>query len=165
MHAFVNDLERRVGIYLLGRRMYEVMAYWETAPLGADAPAVALDYASIWHAVDKVVYSTTLDEPSAARTRLERRFDADAVRRMKASSVTDISVGGPELAGHAFEAGLVDECHIFVNPVVVGSGTACLPSHLRIELELLGERRFDNGVVYLRYRVLNEEERRHAAAR
>ncbi len=164
VHAFVNDLERQVGIYLLGRRMYEVMAYWDTAPLDADKPAVALDYASIWRAIDKVVYSTTLDEPSAARTRLERTFDADAVRRMKASSATGISVGGPELAGHAFEAGLVDECHIFVNPVVVGSGTACFPGHLRIELELLDERRFDNGVVHLHYRVSNEEERGHATA-
>ena len=155
MHAFVNELERPIGTYLYGRRMYDVMVYWETARFDGDRERFLQDYAGIWQAADKVVYSTTLQSVSSAKTRIERGFDADAVRRMKASAPSDISVGGPNLAALALEAELVDACHMFITPIVVGGGTASLPDHLRIELELLGERRFDNGVVYLPYRVLN----------
>jgi dihydrofolate reductase len=153
VHAFVNDKERPVGTYLYGRRMYQTMVYWETASTGDDQPAVARDYARIWQAADKVVYSSTLDAVSGARTRLEREFDPDAVRRLKEAAARDLTVGGPGLAAHALEAGLVDECHLFLNPVVVGGGTRALPADLHLQLELLDERRFGNGVVYLRYRV------------
>ena len=159
VHGFVNDLERSIGTYLYGRRMYEVMTYWETAHTDADQPSVGSDYAAIWQAADKVVYSNTLDAASTSRTRVERDFNPQAVRRMKASADRDMSVGGPHLAARAFEAGLVDECHIFLTPIVVGAGTACFPDHLRVELELLGERRFQSGVVHLHYRVMSEEER------
>ena len=152
VHAFVNDTERPVGTYLYGRRMYETMVYWETASTGDDQPTVARDYARIWQSADKVVYSSTLDAVSSARTRLEREFDPDAVRRLKAAG-PDISIGGPGLAAHALAAGLVDECHLFLNPVVVGGGTRALPAGLHVELELLDERRLGNGVVYLRYGV------------
>jgi dihydrofolate reductase len=150
VHRFVNDLERPIGTYLYGRRMYEVMAYWETAESGDDQ---VRDYAELWRAADKVVYSSTLDTVSSARTRIERRFDPEAVEQMKASATSDISVGGPELAGHALRAGLVDECHLFLNPIVVGAGTPALPSDVRLELELLDERRFGNGVVHLHYKT------------
>ncbi|MBM0229847.1 dihydrofolate reductase family protein [Micromonospora sp. ATA51] len=153
VHAFVNDKERPVGTYLYGRRMYETMVYWETASAGDDQPAVVRDYARIWQAADKVVYSSTLDAVSSARTRLEREFDPDAVRRLKKAAERDVTVGGPGLAAHALAAGLVDECHLFLNPVVVGGGTRALSAGLHLELELLEERRFGNGVVYLRYRV------------
>jgi dihydrofolate reductase len=153
VHAFVNDKERPVGTYLYGRRMYETMVYWETAATGDDQPNVMRDYARIWQAADKVVYSSTLDAVSSARTRLEREFDPDAVRRLKQAAGRDVTVGGPGLAAHALAAGLVDECHLFLNPVVVGGGTRALPAGLRLELELLDEHRFGNGVVYLRYRV------------
>jgi dihydrofolate reductase len=152
VHAFVNDHERTIGTYLYGRRMYQVMSGWATMDIAA-APPVVVDYAGIWRAADKVVFSRTLDTVSTARTRLEREFDADAVRRWKSSAERDISVGGPELAAAALRAGLVDECHLFLNPVVVGGGTPALPDRLRIGLELLGERRFDNGVVHLHYRL------------
>ena len=152
MHAFVNDLERPVGTHLYGRRMYEVMAIWETMAL-ADEPAVIRDYGEIWRATDKVVYSASLDAVSSARTRLERVFDPDAVREMKDLAERDISIGGPELAGQAIKAGLVDECHLFVSPIVVGAGKPSLPDHVRVDLEMLDERRFGNGVVYLRYRL------------
>ena len=122
VHAFVNDLERPVGTYLYGRRMYEVMAYWETAHTVADQPPHLREYAEIWQAADKVVYSRTLETAASARTRIERDFDPEAVRRLKASAARDISVGGPGLAAQALEAGLVDECHLFLNPVVVGAG-------------------------------------------
>ncbi|HZJ04802.1 MAG TPA: dihydrofolate reductase family protein, partial [Nocardioidaceae bacterium] len=120
VHAFVNDLERPVGTYLYGRRMYEVMAVWETADFLTDQPAVIQDFARIWRAADKVVYSTTLATVSSARTRIERVFDPEAVRQMKASAIRDISVGGPDLAAQAIKAGLVDECHLFIAPIVVG---------------------------------------------
>jgi dihydrofolate reductase len=150
VHAFVNDLERPVGTYLYGRRMYEVMAVWETI----DDPApVMRDYAEIWRAADKVVYSKTLDAVPTPRTRLERDFDPDAVRRMKATAQSDISVGGPELAAEAIAAGLVDELHLFVTPVVVGRGKRSLPNNVRVNLELLDERRFGDGVVHLHYGV------------
>jgi dihydrofolate reductase len=150
VHAFVNDLERPIGTYLYGRRMYEVMAYWETAHTVPDQPPEILDYAGIWQAADKVVYSTTLEESSTARTRIEREFDPDAVQRMKAGAERNLSIGGPTLAAQAIVAGLVDELHLFVAPVVVGGGTRSLPDGIRRDLELAEERRFGNGVVYLR---------------
>jgi dihydrofolate reductase len=153
VHRAANDLERPVGTHLYGRRMYEVMVYWETITL-ADEPPVIRDYAEIWQAADKVVYSKTLKTPSSARTRIERDFDPEAVRQMKSSSERDLSVGGPELAAHAIKAGLVDECHLFLTPILVGGGTPSLPDNVRVELELLDERRFRGGVVYLRYRTI-----------
>ena len=153
VHAFVNDLERKVGTYLYGRRMYEVMRYWETALAVTDRPSVEQDYAQIWRAADKIVYSSTLGTVSSARTRIERDFDPEAVRRMKARAERDISVGGPDLAAQALEAGLVDECHLFVAPIVVGGGKRSLPNDVRLELELLDERRFEGGVVHLHYRI------------
>ena len=152
VHAFVNDLERPVATYLYGRRMYEVMVAWETMDLEGE-PAPIVDYAGIWRAADKVVYSTTLAEPSSARTRIERTFDPDSIREMKASGDRPMSVGGPTLAAEALRAGLVDECHAFLVPVVVGGGTTWLPDDLHLTLELLDERRFANGTVYLHYRV------------
>jgi dihydrofolate reductase len=151
--AFVNDLERPIGTYLYGRRMYETMRYWETAPTDAGQPPCVRDFAELWRAADKVVYSTTLATVSTARTRLERGFDPEAIRSMKATAAADISVGGSNLAAQALEAGLVDECHVFLTPVVVGGGTAFLPGHVGLPLELLAERRFGCGVVYLHYRV------------
>jgi dihydrofolate reductase len=153
VHAFVNDLERPVGTYLYGRRMYEVMVAWETMDVADEPPAVR-DFAQIWRAAEKVVYSTTLDAPSSARTRIERAFDAGAVRRLKDAATRDVSVGGPGLAGQALASGLVDECHLFLAPVVVGGGTPALPDGMRIELELLAERRFASGFVHLHYRVI-----------
>jgi dihydrofolate reductase len=153
VHAFVNDLERQVGMYLYGRRMYETMVYWETAHTVADQPPVALDFARLWQAADKVVYSTTLERTSSARTTIERAFDPAAIREMKASAERDISVGGPGLAAQAIGAGLVDELHLFLTPVVVGGGKPSLPEGVRVQLELLDERRFGNGAVHLHYRT------------
>jgi dihydrofolate reductase len=153
VHAFVNDLERPVGTYLYGRRMYEVMRYWETAPTSGDQPAVMRDYAEIWQAAEKVVYSTTLDDVSSARTRIERAFYPDAVRQLKASAERDITVGGADLAAQAIKAGLVDEIHLFLTPVLVGGGNHFLPGGVRVNLELLDEHRFGNGVVHLHYRT------------
>jgi dihydrofolate reductase len=148
VHAFVNDLERPIGTYLYGRRMYEVMVAWETM---ADESPVMRDFAEIWRTADKVVYSKTLAAASSARTRIERDFDPDTVRQLKASAERDLTVGGPELAGRALAAGLVDECQLFLTPVVVGGGKRALPDAVRLDLELLDERRFGRGVVYLRY--------------
>jgi dihydrofolate reductase len=148
VHAFVNDQEREVGTYLLGRRLYDVMAVWETMD---DPEPVMRDYAQIWRAATKIVYSRTLGDVSSARTRIERDFDPDAIRALKAAAGADLSIGGAELAAQALHAGIVDECRLFLSPVVVGGGTAALPSGLRLGLELLDERRFGNGVVYLRY--------------
>jgi dihydrofolate reductase len=150
VHGFVNDLERPVGTHLLGRRMYEVMVYWETIRVDGQPPHIR-DFAEIWRAADKVVYSTTLGTVSSARTRIERDFDPEAVREMKGAADRDLAVGGPELAAHAFRAGLVDEVHLFLAPIAVGGGKAALPADARIELELLDERRFGNGVVHLHY--------------
>lgn len=152
VHAFVNDLERPIGTYLYGRRMYDTMVFWETAA-GDDEPAVFREYAETWRAADKVVYSRTLDTPSSARTRIERAFSADALRELKSASDADLSIGGPELAGQAIAAGLIDEYQVFLNPVIVGGGKPALPDHVRADLELLDERRFTSGVVYLRYRI------------
>jgi dihydrofolate reductase len=151
MHTFVNELERRVGTYLYGRRMYEVMGAWETMDLSEQPPFIR-DYAEIWRAADKIVYSRTLETVSSARTRLERDFDPESIRRMKGLEGPDISVGGPDLAAQAIEAGLVDQCHLFLTPIVVGGGKRSLPNNIRLKLELLDERRFGNGVVHLHYR-------------
>ena len=154
VHAFVNDLERPIGTYLYGRRMYETMVFWETASTArTDEPAVFWDYAGIWRAAEQIVYSRALQTVSSARTRIEREFEPDAVRRLKLSSTADIAIGGAELAGHAIGAGLVDECHLFLCPTVVGGGKRALADHVRAQLELLDERRFRNGVVHLHYRV------------
>ena len=153
VHAFVNDLERSAGTYLYGRRMYEMMVGWETDPTLAQQSPHMRDFAEIWQAADKVVYSKTLENVSTVRTRIERDFDPETVRQMKASADRDLLVGGPGLAAHAFEAGLVDECQLFLTPIVVGGGKRSLPDDVRLELELLDEHRFGNGVVYLRYRT------------
>jgi dihydrofolate reductase len=153
VHAFVNDLERSVGTYLYGRRIYEVMVYWETADTLPDQPPVAVEFAEIWQAADKIVYSRTLETVSSSRTRIERDFDPEAIRQMKASAERDITVGGPDLAAQAIKAGLVDEFHVFLTPVVVGGGKRSLPTNVRLKLELLDERRFGNGVVHLHYRT------------
>jgi dihydrofolate reductase len=151
--AFITDLLQPAGTYLYGRRLYETMAVWETDPaLGAQSELMGR-FAQVWQAADKVVYSTTLPDVSTAKTRLERAFDADAVRALKASAARDLTVGGANLAAQAFEAGLVDECELFVHPVLVGAGKPFLPRDMRTYLELLDERRFNGGVVYLRYRV------------
>ena len=151
VHRFVNDLERPVGTYLYGRRLYEVMVFWETALSRSGQPPFVRDYAGIWQAADKIVYSRTLETVASARTRIERDFDPAAVRQMKATRERDITVGGPELAAQAMEAGLVDECRVFVTPIVVGGGKPFLPGRVRVKLDLLDERRFGNGFVYLRY--------------
>ena len=153
VHAFVNDLERPIGTYLYGRRMYETMVFWETASAEVDEPPVFADFAEIWRAAEKIVYSRTLQMASSARTRIEREFDRDTVLRLKESSATDIAVGGAELAGHAIGAGLVDECHLFLCPIVVGGGKRALRDNVHARLELLDERRFRSGVVHLHYRV------------
>jgi dihydrofolate reductase len=153
VHGFINDLERPVGTYLYGRRMYETMVGWETDPTLAEQSPLMRDFAEIWQAADKVVYSKTLETVSTTRTRLEREFDPEAVRQMKASAGRDISVSGPDLAAQAFRAALVDECYLIVTPIVVGGGKRSLPNDVRLKLELLDERRFDNGMVYLHYRT------------
>ena len=153
MHRFVNELERPVGTHLYGRRMYEVMSYWETVDTGLDQPAVIRVYAEIWQEADKIVYSKTLETVRSARTRIERDFDPDTVRALKASAERDLSVGGPDLAAQAIKAGLVDEYHVFVVPHVAGGGTRFLPDSVRLELELMDERRFGNGVAHLHYRT------------
>ncbi|MDM7854797.1 dihydrofolate reductase family protein [Cellulomonas alba] len=153
VHAFWNEHERRIGTSLYGRRMYETMRVWEDDDWLADEPAVVRDYAAIWRDTDKVVYSTTLDAASTARTRIERRFDPEAVRRLKAGSSSDLSVGGAALGAEAFRHGLVDECVLLLSPVTVGGGKPALPRGVRLALELLDHRRFANGVVYVRHAV------------
>ncbi len=157
VHAFINDMERRAGTYLYGRRMYETMVYWETAHTVADQPPFVRDFTEIWQAADKVVYSTTLGTVSSARTRIERDFDPDSVRLMKAAATRDITVGGPDLAAQAIRAGLVDECRLFITPVLVGGGTPALPDGIRLALDLLDEGRLGNGVVHVSYRIASEE--------
>jgi len=155
VHHFINEMERPIGTYLYGRRMYEVMAVWESQAMSKGHPA-AREYAEIWRAADKVVYSTTLGNVSSERTRIQRTFDVEAVRQMKVSGPRDISIGGPGLAAQALAGGLVDECHVFLAPIVVGGGTPALPAKLLLKLELLGERSFDNGMVYVHYRVSSD---------
>jgi len=151
VHTCINDLVRPAGTHLYGRRMYEVMVGWENAHTLPDQRPVMQDFAQIWQAADKIVYSTTLKTPSSARTRIERDFDAEAIRQTKASARRDIMIGGPNLAAQAFKAGLVDECHLFVAPIVVGGGKQSLPDNVRLKLELLHERRFGSGMVQLSY--------------
>ena len=151
VHRFVNDLVRSVGTFLFGRRMSETMSYWEAAFDDPTYPDYVRDFAEIYKAADKIVYSSTLSDISTARTRLEKSFDPDAVRAMKAKAQRDLSIGGPTLAAHAIEAGVVDELSMFVAPVVLGGGTKFLPENVKLELRLLDEKRFENGTVYLRY--------------
>ena len=153
VHTFINDLERPIGSYLYGRRMYEVMRGWETDPSLAATSPVMRDFAEIWQAATKIVYSRSLARVSTARTRIERHFDPEAVRLLKAQAPRDLTVAGPDLAAHAFTAGLVDELQLFVAPSLVGGGKRSLPDGVRLDLELLEERRFGNGMVYLRYRA------------
>jgi dihydrofolate reductase len=152
VHAFVNDLERPIGTYLYGRRMYETMVSWETLSAEGQS-AETLDYTEIWRAADKIVYSRTLGAPASARTRIERDFDPTAIKRLKESAERDISIGGAQLAGAALAAGLVDECHLFLSPILVGGGKPALPDGVRLHLEPLAERRFRGGVVHLHYAV------------
>jgi dihydrofolate reductase len=153
VHAFVNDLMRPAGTYLLGRRMYETLVFWERPPDLAAEPPVVQDFAEIWQSAEKIVYSKTLQTAASARTRIEREFDPDAVRQLKATAGRDLTVAGPELAAQAIEAGLVDEFHLFLVPVIVGGGKRSLPDrNVRVRLELLAERRFRNGTMYLHYR-------------
>jgi len=153
VHGFINDLERPLGTYLYGRRMYETMAVWETMPLAGE-PDVMRDFAAIWRAADKVVYSRTLERVWTARTTLDRELDPAAVRRMKAEAERDIGIGGPDLAAQAIEAGLVDELQLFLKPVIVGGGTHSLPTTVERHVELCDERRFGDGTVYLRYAMV-----------
>ena len=153
VHRFVNNLEAGIGTYLYGRRMYEVMRYWETASTGNGEQSAEQEYAKLWQGTDKIIYSRSLDEVSTARTRLERAFDPEAIRQMKADVTRDIAISGPTLAAEALRHGLVDECHLFLSPIVVGGGTPALPDNVWLQLALLDQRRFDNGVVYLHYRV------------
>jgi dihydrofolate reductase len=152
-HAFINELEAGVGTYLYGRRMYETMTVWETDPALAESSPETRDFAAIWQAADKVVYSSTLTEAATRRTRIEPTFDPGAVRELKAAASSDLGIGGAELASHALAAGLVDEVQAFFAPVVVGGGKRALPEQIRLDLELTDERRFESGMVYLRYAV------------
>lgn len=153
VHAFINELERPIGTFLYGRRMYETMAAWETnSTLGEQSPLMR-DFAQVWQAADKIVFSRTLEGAFTGKTRIERDFDADRVRQLKASSTSDVSIGGPDLAAHAEKTGLIDEYRLFVVPVVVAGGKPALPHGVRSELHLLEEQRFNSGIVYLRYRA------------
>ena len=153
VHAFINDLDRPIGTYLYGRRMYETMVSWETVSTADDQTTVIRDFAEIWRAADKVVYSRTLEKVSSARTRIEREFDAQKVRELKRDAPRDITVGGAELAAQAIAQDLVDECQVFLHPVAVGGGKPALPPGMRVNLELLDQRRFESGVVFLHYKV------------
>ena len=153
VHEFINNLERKAGTHLYGRRAYETLMVWETDPSFTAESPILRDFAQIWQAADKIVYSRTLQAASTRKTRLERTFDPQAVRQLKATLEHDILIGGPELASQAFQAGLIDECHLFLIPIIVGGGKPSLPGGVRLALELLEERRFDSGVVFLRYRT------------
>jgi dihydrofolate reductase len=153
VHAFVNGIERGATAYLYGRRMYETMAGWESMGTSPDDDPVEREFADLWRSADKVVYSTTLDRPTTARTRIVREFDPEDVRELKRSSAGDVTIGGPTVAANAFQAGLVDQVHLFLHPLTVGGGKPALPAGIQIGLELVDERRFAGGVVYLRYRV------------
>jgi dihydrofolate reductase len=151
VHDYINNRERRVGTYLLGRKMYETMSVWETPEVLRGMNAAALEYVPIWQAAEKIVYSTTLPTVSAPKTRLERKFEADVVRELKARATRDLAIGGAALTAHAIRAGLVDEYHLLIAPIIAGGGNPYLPDKVRVKLELLDERRFDNGLVYARY--------------
>ena len=156
VHRFVNDLQRPIGTYLLGRRMYEVMLYWEDATAFAGEPDFVRDFATVWQAADKIVYSRTLEQATSAKTRIEREFDPEVVRRLKARAERDMAVAGPELAAQAIRAGLVDELQLVVAPVVIGGGKQALPDGVSLGLELLDQRRFGSGMTYLRYGITGE---------
>lgn len=151
VHRFINELERSVGTYLFGRRLYEIMAVWQDFPDIEQEPDVIRDYAAIWQAAHKIVYSTTLTAVATPKTRLERAFDPEAVRMMVAHQEQNVSIGGPTLAGHALRAGIVDDIHLFVVPVVVGGGTSCWPAGVRLTLDLVAQERFADGTIYLHY--------------
>ena len=153
VHAFVNDVARPIGTMLLGRRMYDVLVAWESDDMLVDQPPAIVDFANIWRASDKIVYSRSLESPRTARTQIEREFDPDAIRRLKGTADRDLSIGGPELAAQALRAGLVDEIQLYLNPIIIGGGNPALPSDLRLQLELQDERRFANRVVYVSYGV------------
>jgi dihydrofolate reductase len=153
VHTFINDLQRGIGTYLYGRGLYEVMYAWETMDSLADQPEYIFEFAQIWQLADKIVYSKTLEKASSSRTRIEREFDPQAIQALKSSEDQDILVGGPNLAAHAFKAGLVDECHLILAPILIGGGKKALPSDFRLELTLMGDRRFNNGMIYLGYRT------------
>lgn len=159
VHEFVNEQFRSVGTNLYGRRMYETLVYWETAHTLPEQPPFILEYARLWQATDKIVYSTSLEEVASERTRIERTFDPDAVRQLKAKSDLDIAIAGPHVAAHAISAGLVDEYQLFIGPAIVGGGNPFFPDDVHVDLELRDERRFDNGVVYLRYGVKDRGQR------
>jgi dihydrofolate reductase len=150
---FVTDIVRSTRTHLYGRRMYEAMMVWETDPNLAAVSALMRDFAETWQAANKIVYSRTLEAIATRNTQLEQTFEPEAIRQLKATSGHDILIGGPELAAHAFRAGLIDEYHLFIIPILVGGGKSALPDNTRMELELLAERRFNNGTVYLRYRT------------
>ena len=153
MHKFANDLERGAGTHLYGRRMYETLMVWETDPnLAAESPLMR-DFAEIWQAANKIVYSKTLEAVSTRKTQIERNFDPEAIRQLKEASEHEILIGGADLAAHAFRAGLIDEYLLFLTPIIVGGGKPSLPDNVRLELELLEERRFGNGMVFLRYQT------------
>jgi dihydrofolate reductase len=152
--AFITDLIRPVGTYLYGRRLYEAMALWETDHALAAVSELRAAFAQVWQAADKIVYSTTLEAVTTSKSRLVRQFDADVIRKMKETTDGDLMVGGANFAAQTFDAGLIDECHLFIGPAIVGRGKPFLPSELNAKLELLDERRFDNGVVYVRHRIL-----------
>ena len=153
VHRFINNLERAAGTHLYGRRMYETMMVWETDPnLAAESPLLR-DFAEIWQAANKIVYSKTLETVSTRKTQIERNFDPEVIRQLKVATEHDILIGGPDLAAHAFRSGLIDECHLFLTPIIVGGGKRSLPNDVRLALDLLDERRFGNGMVFLRYRA------------
>ena len=151
--VFITDLVRPIGTWLYGRRLYDAMAVWETDPALAAQSELLADFADVWQTGDKVVYSTTLDAVPTTKTRIERRFDAASVRDMKAAARSDLLIGGAEVATQALEAGLVDECHLFIGPVLLGGGKPALGAHARADLQLLDHRRFNNGVLYVRHRI------------
>ena len=153
VQAFINSRDRQNGTYLLGRKMFETMAVWETPEVIPHRTAAALEFAPIWQAAEEIVYSTTLQSISTAKTRLERESDSDVVRELKSGATRDLAVGGPALAAHAIRAGLVDEYHLLIAPIIAGRGNPYLPGKVPVKLELLDERRFDNGLVYVRYRA------------
>jgi dihydrofolate reductase len=153
VHAYINSRESQIGTYLFGRKVYESVAVWESPDVLPGLTPTALEFAPIWQAAEKIVYSTTLPRLTTARTRLERRFEPDVVRELKAGATRDLEVGGPTLAAQAIRAGLVDEYHLLIAPIIAGGGNPYLPGKVSVKLELLDERRFDNGLVYVRYRA------------
>jgi dihydrofolate reductase len=156
VHEFITALVRPMSTHLYGRRLYETMAYWD-APAIDDYPPEHRDFARVWQNAQKIVFSRTLKSPTTRNTRIEHDFDAEAIRKLKRESALDMIIGGAELAGLALQADVVDECHLFVHPVLVGGGKPAFPAALRRKLELLATRRFDTGVVHLHYRVPAEK--------